>query len=86
MEVFNACIFPVGIRLLPALRRFGVRCEEIEPFLADGKAAGQEVFHVHLHVFPRFRGDAFRLEADWSVAPHRAALDRIAARLRAAAS
>jgi histidine triad (HIT) family protein len=25
--------------------------------LADGEAAGQEVFHVHLHVFPRFQGD-----------------------------
>ncbi|WP_262391732.1 HIT domain-containing protein, partial [Nocardiopsis sp. CNR-923] len=28
-------------------------------FLADGEAAGQEVFHAHLHVFPRFAGDGF---------------------------
>ncbi len=28
-------------------------------FLADGEAAFQEVFHVHLHVFPRTVGDGF---------------------------
>jgi diadenosine tetraphosphate (Ap4A) HIT family hydrolase len=26
-------------------------------FLADGEAAFQEIFHVHLHVFPRTPGD-----------------------------
>lgn len=30
----------------------GVRCEGVNLFLADGEAAGQEVFHVHLHVIP----------------------------------
>ncbi len=29
--------------------------------LGDGEAAGQEVFHCHLHVLPRFRGDSFRV-------------------------
>ena len=29
--------------------------------LADGAAAGQEVFHVHLHVLPRYEGDPFGL-------------------------
>ena len=24
-----------------------------------GEAAGQEVFHVHLHVIPRYKGDGF---------------------------
>jgi histidine triad (HIT) family protein len=33
--------------------------------LAGGAAAFQEVFHVHLHVFPRTPGDGFRIEADW---------------------
>lgn len=28
-------------------------------FLANGGAAGQDVFHVHLHVLPRFHGDGF---------------------------
>jgi hypothetical protein len=34
-------------------------------FLADGEAAFQDIFHVHLHVFPHFPGDNFRIDADW---------------------
>lgn len=51
----------VAHRLMSALRASGVRCEGINLFLADGEAAMQDVFHVHLHVFPRFRGDGFGL-------------------------
>lgn len=50
-----------GQRIAAAIRSSGVRCEGINLFLADGKAAMQEVFHVHLHVFPRFAGDGFGL-------------------------
>ncbi|MFF4876778.1 HIT family protein [Micromonospora sp. NPDC000668] len=52
-------------RLARALRRSTLRCEGVNMFLADGKAAFQEIFHVHLHVFPRFAGDTFRIDADW---------------------
>jgi len=48
-----------------ALRRTGLRCEGIHVLLADGEAAFQEVFHFHLHVFPRFAGDGFSIDADW---------------------
>jgi histidine triad (HIT) family protein len=34
----------------------------------DGPAAGQEVPHAHLHVFPRFPGDGKRL--GWPAAPY----------------
>ena len=49
----------VGRRAAAALRRSGMRCEGINLFLADGAAAGQTVFHLHLHVIPRFHGDGF---------------------------
>jgi diadenosine tetraphosphate (Ap4A) HIT family hydrolase len=39
------------------LRQSGLRCDGINLHLADGPAAGQEVFHLHLHVIPRWRGD-----------------------------
>lgn len=39
--------------------RSGMRCEGVNLFLADGERAGQEVFHVHLHVIPRYRRDGF---------------------------
>jgi histidine triad (HIT) family protein len=52
-------IFSVGQRLAKALRESGLRCEGINFFLADGKAALQDVFHFHLHVIPRFEDDGF---------------------------
>ena len=75
-------LFAVATRLAGALRRSGLRCDGVNMFLADGEAAGQEVFHLHLHVFPRFPGDGFRIEGEWSVTPSRAELDEIAAKLR----
>lgn len=57
-------VWLVAHRLGRALRRSGLRCDGVNLFLADGEAAFQEVFHVHLHVFPRFTGDGFRLDAD----------------------
>lgn len=32
-----------------------------------------QIFHVHLHVFPRFRGDRLRIDADGSNPPSREA-------------
>lgn len=77
----GAHLFRVALRMNRAIRASGLRCEGVNLFLADGEAAFQEVFHVHLHVFPRFRGDTFTIDADWSVRPPRAALDVVAARI-----
>jgi diadenosine tetraphosphate (Ap4A) HIT family hydrolase len=71
----------VAHRLARALRRSGPRCEGVNLFLADGEAAFQEVFQVHPHVFPRFRGDPFRIQADWRVRERRV-LDETAAAVR----
>ena len=60
-EEVGGHLFAIAQRITRALRRSGVRCEGVNLFLADGKAAGQEVLHVHLHVFPRFAGDGFSL-------------------------
>lgn len=73
----------VAQRMAAAVRASGVRCEGVNLFLADGKAAGQDVFHVHLHVIPRFPGDGMRIGADWG-RPSRAELDALAGRVRAA--
>ncbi|MFB6205481.1 MAG: HIT family protein [Haloglomus sp.] len=52
-------------------------------FLADGEAAGQEVFHAHLHVVPRYEDDDVRFVAEQSRAD-RDELDEVAGRLREA--
>ena len=80
----NASIFQAGRDLAAAVRRSGLQCEGINFFVADGKAAFQEVFHFHLHVFPRFRGDTFRIDADWSTPPAFDALAEPADRIRQA--
>ena len=55
-------MFRVAQQVAAVLRQSGVRCEGVNLFVADGRAAGQDVFHVHLHVFPRFEGDGFGLK------------------------
>ena len=77
-------VFVVAQGVAAAIRRSGVRCDGINLFAADGEAAFQEVFHFHMHVFPRFVGDTFRIQADWSVHPAREELDRTAELIRAA--
>lgn len=52
-------LFATAQRIAAAIPRSGIRAEGINLLLADGEAAGQEVFHVHLHVIPRFEGDGF---------------------------
>jgi diadenosine tetraphosphate (Ap4A) HIT family hydrolase len=83
-EATGAHLFTLAMRMAAALRRSGIRCEGVNLFLADGEAAFQEVFHVHLHVFPRFVGDPFKIEADWSARPARMELDALATMIRAA--
>ena len=82
----GAQMFRVAQRLGAALRSGAVPCDGVNLFLADGEAAGQEVFHVHLHVFPRFVGDSFRLHfgAKYGEPPSKADLDALAEKFRAA--
>lgn len=79
-------LFRVAQRVAAALRTSGLRCEGVNLFLADGEAAGQEVFHVHLHVFPRYRGDGFgfKFPPGYSNKPERSALDAIALQIKTA--
>jgi len=76
----GAQMFRVAQQLAGALRRSDVRCEGVNLFLADGRAAMQEVLHVHLHVIPRYRGDGFglRFGPGYHDRPARAALDAVA--------
>jgi diadenosine tetraphosphate (Ap4A) HIT family hydrolase len=80
-EGLGARVFTVAHQLARALRRSGLPCDGVNMFLADGLAAGQEVFHVHLHVIPRNPGDGFRLKAKWRT-PARDELNENASRIR----
>jgi len=74
----GAAMFSVAQRVAGALKASRIRCEGVNLFLANGVAAGQEVSHVHLHVFPRFAEDGFGLKfpPNYSQKPSRRALVR----------
>ena len=82
----GAHLFRVGMKLAAAMRRSALHCEGINFFLADGEAAGQDVFHVHLHILPRFHGDnfGFRFPPGYWDRPSRDTLDTLAAQIREA--
>lgn len=85
-------MFAVAQRLAAALYAAsaagggGPRCQGVNLFLADGSVAGQEVFHVHLHVIPRYARDGFglRFGPNYGRRPQRSELDRLAGEIRAA--
>jgi len=81
----GAHLFRVGQRLVAALKSSSLRCEGANLLLADGEAAGQEVFHVHLHIIPRYAADGFgfRFAPDYPHRPTRDSLDRDAESIRA---
>lgn len=64
----------------------GIRCEGVNVVMCNGAAAGQTVFHAHIHVNPRFAGDGFswNLPPGFDDKPTRAELDAVAAKLGAA--
>ena len=77
-------LWTVTHRTAAAVRESGVRCEGINLFLADGEAPFQDVFHVHMHIFPRYEGDPFKLVADWDNNPPRQELDQVARQIKLA--
>lgn len=78
----GARLFNVAVRLQRAIRESGVRCEGVNVFLSDGESAGQDVFHTHLLVVPRFAGDTLRITCDWPEPRPRDELDRVASAIR----
>ena len=79
-------MFAVAQRIGAAIRRTELACEGINLFLADGVAAGQTVFHLHLHVFPRHAEDGFRwkLPDGYYTPPPREEIANTGAAIRAA--
>jgi histidine triad (HIT) family protein len=62
-EAAAAQVWSVANKMARALRRSSLRCEGMNLLLCDGEVAFQTVFHVHLHVIPRYAGDG------WTISP-----------------
>ena len=55
-------MFSQGQNISRALYASEIKCEGINVVLNNGSAAGQEIFHSHLHLIPRYKGDGFRIK------------------------
>jgi histidine triad (HIT) family protein len=82
----GAQMFKISQRISTGLFNSGIRCEGTNLFLANGAPAGQDVFHVHLHIFPRYRGDGFglRFGLAYGTRPPREELDALSRQIRSA--
>lgn len=56
-----AAMMTIGQRVALAARASGLHADGSNLVINDGKAAFQSVFHIHLHVAPRRRGDKMSL-------------------------
>ena len=79
-------MFKVAIRAAKGIKKSGVKCEGINLLLSDGEAAFQEIFHVHLHVIPRFKSDDFgiRFGRHYGLRSDRQNLEEVASKIRKA--
>lgn len=75
-----AALFQAAVHAARAVRAVS-GCPGLNVVQANGAVGQQDVFHVHLHLLPRFPGDDVTLQ--WpEVRPERGELDRMAAELR----
>ena len=75
-------LFEVALKLEPAVRKV-TGAEGMNMVVNSGRAAGQDVFHYHVHVIPRRVGDGFDIPLPFpeSDMPNRMQLDACAARI-----
>lgn len=54
-------IFPVAAKIAAALKKT-YQCDGVNILQNNGEAAGQTVFHLHVHVIPRYYGDGVNIK------------------------
>lgn len=53
-------LFPAAKKIAEALNRV-TECDGINILQNNGEAAGQSVYHLHVHVIPRYHGDTVNI-------------------------
>lgn len=59
-----AKIFVVAKKIAAAIKKT-YSCDGVNILQNNGEAAGQTVFHLHVHVIPRFTGDTDHINIGW---------------------
>lgn len=75
-------LYEVAMRLAPVIRKIA-QTDGLNIVVNSGSAAGQDVFHYHVHVIPRYRNDGFDIPLPFpsSAMPDRTVLDATAVRI-----
>lgn len=78
-------MFKIAMQVERAIRDSDIPCAGTNLLLSNGKIAGQEVFHLHLHVIPRLAGDrsGFRFNSINRAQANRAVLDDLVGKIKA---
>ena len=58
-------LFEVAMRLGPVIRKVG-GADAMNLIVSSGEAAGQDVYHFHIHLIPRRAGDGFEVPLPFS--------------------
>jgi len=86
----NDCEEEVAKHLVVVLKRLNisvskaVHCDGVLNAVMNGEFAGQEVFHLHFHIIPRFKNDGFgfRFPESYEIKKEREIFDEVASRIR----
>jgi len=77
-----AALFQTVVRVSQAIRR-SLQPDGLTIWQSNGEVAGQEIFHVHIHIFPRVAGDPFiQFYPELPAIQEQTALDQIAKEIR----
>ena len=76
-------LLSVATKLANPLQR-ATGCQGLNVYIANEPVAGQDVWHLHLHMLPRYEGDGFglKLPAGYPRQGERSTLDQIAFEIR----
>ena len=75
-------VFIVAKKIATAMKKT-YQCDGVNILQNNGEASGQTVFHLHVHVIPRFEGDTDHINIGWKPGETPADLENIAAEIRA---
>jgi histidine triad (HIT) family protein len=73
-------VHKVAKRLAPAIKK-ATDADGISVIQQSGKAAGQDIFHIHVHVVPRFEGQKLPRFSELTMA-ERSVLDEMALKIK----
>ena len=75
-------IFVVAKKIATAIKKTSP-CDGVNILQNNGEASGQTVFHLHVHVIPRFEGDTDHVNIGWKPGETPADMAKIAEEIKA---